>query len=125
MSDGINQNGTPISGGLAGGNKNSEGGSRNRNACDLQLREGWQYSDWTGSQQGAHKRRTINSLGPKVYYPDEMNVESVEIAKENVQHAWSEMDRLTEGLTENVTDISFDFREMLYGNKEVLNAAQP
>ena len=97
---------TTVGGDWVGGDKNSDGGSRKLNACDPQLRETGQGYDPLGPQQGAPKRRKIIDSSRKVYYPYQMNVESVEAAEEYILEAWSAIDRLTDDLMIKVTDIT-------------------
>ena len=57
-------------------------------------------------------------------YPNETDVESYDETREHTQDAWSAIDgALTQCLTEEVTDITLEFRKMLYGMKEELEAA--
>ena len=124
MTSVLTHKGTTVDGDWVCGDTNSDGGDRKLNACDPQLRETWQNYDLMGPQQGAPKSRRITDSSQKVYYPYEMNVESVEAADEHIQEAWPAIDRLTKDLTEKLTDITLDFREMLCGTDEVLDATQ-
>ena len=94
----LTHDGTIVDDNWVGSNKNSDGGSRKLNAYDPQLQETGQGSDLLRPHQGANKRHRITGIRPRVYYLEEMKVESVEAAEEHIQEAWSAIDRLTKDL---------------------------
>ena len=121
----LHLHGTTIEGGCVCSSVISYDGSARLNACNLRLHEEGRGPTMPGPDQGPPKRPKLIKLFPPLYFPARMNVDTLDLSLEKIGEAWSDIAETTENLTEEQTDITLDFRDMLCGDEAMLAAAMP